>query len=87
MMRQNSSVCFEIDEYLSDGSWRSVIVQGVYEELHDDDAVNAKRILIERLFSTTGATRDTGDRSEGRDPVAFRIRPQEVTGRKVDRRV
>jgi len=85
MMRQNSSVCFEIDEYLVDGSWRSVIVQGVYEELHDDDALRAKRILTERLFSTTGAGRNSGDRSQGRVPVAFRIRPLEVTGRKVDR--
>jgi len=85
MMRQNSSVCFEIDEYLVDGSWRSVIVQGVYEELHDDDALRAKRILTERLFSTTGAGRNSGDQSQGRVPVAFRIRPLEVTGRKVDR--
>lgn len=86
MMRQNSSVCFEVDEYLVDGSWRSVIVQGVYEELHDDDAVHAKRILTERLSSSTGAARESGDRGEGRVPVAFRIRPLEMTGRKVDRR-
>jgi nitroimidazol reductase NimA-like FMN-containing flavoprotein (pyridoxamine 5'-phosphate oxidase superfamily) len=85
MMRENSSVCFEIDEYLIDGSWSSVIIQGVYEELHDDDALQAKQILTERLFSTTGAARESGDRGEGRVPVAFRIRPLEVTGRKVDR--
>ena len=87
MMRRNSSVCFEIDEHRDDGSWRSVIVQGVYEELHDEDALNAKRILTERLFSTSGAARETGDRGGGRVPVAFRIRPQEMTGRKVERRV
>ena len=34
MMRSNAEVCFEVDEYL-DGSWRSVIVQGRYEELEE----------------------------------------------------
>src|ERR1019366_5557272 len=54
MMRHNSRVCFEIDEYFVDGGWRSVIVQGVYEELLDEDAVRALRILTERLSPTSG---------------------------------
>ena len=33
MMRRNPEVCFEVDEYAPDGSWCSVILRGVYEEL------------------------------------------------------
>ena len=84
MMRQNSRVCFEMDEYFADGGWRSVIVQGVYEELHDEDAARALRILTDRLSPASGAQREARDRSEGRAPVAFRIRAQEMTGRQVD---
>ena len=85
MMRENARVCFEIDEYVVDGGWRSVIVQGVYEELRDEDAQRALQILTERLSPTTGAKREARDSSEGRAPVAFRIRALEMTGRKVER--
>lgn len=35
MMRANPNVCFEVDEYdeAGNGSWRSVIAEGVLEEL------------------------------------------------------
>lgn len=85
MMRHNSRVCFEIDEYIVNGGWRSVIVQGVYEELREADAARALRILTERLSPTTGAKREARDSGEGRAPVAFRIRALEMTGRKVNR--
>ena len=83
MMRENQRVCFEIDEYLASGGWRSVIAQGVFEELEGDDAVRALQIIAERVSSN----RDGGNsrpRGEGRTPVAFRIRTSEVTGRKVE---
>jgi nitroimidazol reductase NimA-like FMN-containing flavoprotein (pyridoxamine 5'-phosphate oxidase superfamily) len=83
MMRENQRVCFEIDEYLTSGGWRSVIAQGVFEELEGDDAVRALQIIAERVSSN----RDGGNsrpRGEGRTPVAFRIRTSEVTGRKVE---
>jgi hypothetical protein len=83
MMRENQRVCFEIDEYLTSGGWRSVIAQGVFEELEGDDAGRALQIIAERVSSN----RDSGNsrpRGEGRTPVAFRIRTSEVTGRKVE---
>ena len=83
MMRANRRVCFEIDEYSSNGGWRSVIAQGLFEELESDDASRALQIITERVSSN----RDTsGSRSRGggRDPVAFRIRTTDVTGRKVE---
>jgi uncharacterized protein len=80
MMRANADVCFEIDEYDS-GSWRSVIVDGTYEELRGDDAAKALELLMARF---AGGPRREGPRSE-RTPVAFRIRPQRLSGRSVTR--
>lgn len=85
MMRANPSVCFEVDEYLTGGGWRSVIIQGAYEELTGDGSAHTLELLSERFAkpsSNAGAQRPRG---EGRVPVAFRIRVHEITGRKVER--
>lgn len=87
MMRQNPRVCFEVDEHEErDGSWRSVIMQGHYDELAGPSAQRALGLLVERF------TRRRGDDGEppapppgGRQPVTFRIRPLELTGRGVSR--
>lgn len=81
MMRANDRVCFEVDEYLADGGWRSVIAQGVFEELRGEDAARALGIIAERVASNRAKGSPRGD---GRTPVALRIRTLEVTGRKVD---
>jgi hypothetical protein len=83
MMRANPFVCFEVDEYLASGGWRSVIAQGVFEELRGDAALEALRIITERVTSNR-EPRDARPRGEGRPPVAFRIRTHDVTGRKVE---
>ncbi|MDA8301308.1 MAG: pyridoxamine 5'-phosphate oxidase family protein [Actinomycetota bacterium] len=87
MMRENPKVCFEVDEYQAGGGWRSAIVQGTYEELSGEDASFTLRLLAERFARRTGDGEGGGQRprGEGRVPVAFRIRAEEVTGRKVDR--
>ena len=82
MMRASPQVCFEIDEY-DDGSWRSVIVDGTYEELAGDDAARALQLLIEKFARPGGSQRRPS--AEGRMPVAFRIRPMRMTGRSVTR--
>jgi uncharacterized protein len=83
MMRANPEVCFEVDEYEEDGSWRSVIVDGVYEELEGSAAEAALALLVQRFM---GRRRGTTERaSTGRKPVAFRIRAANVTGRRVIR--
>src|ERR1700690_2261637 len=83
MMRENVRVCFEIDEYASDGGWRSVIAQGLFEELEGDDAARALRVITERVTSNRD-TSSSRSRDTGRVPVAFRIRTTDVTGRKVE---
>jgi len=85
MMRANPLICFETDEY-EGGSWRSVIVQGRYEELDGAGAQNALRLLGERFPSRRSA--DGGERRQrgsGRPTVAFRIEILEATGRTVVR--
>ncbi|GIU95976.1 MAG: hypothetical protein KatS3mg012_2433 [Gaiellaceae bacterium] len=81
MMRERPRVCFEADEY-ERGSWRSVIAQGVYEELHGGDAERALELLAER-FGRSASQRRHG--SGGTRTVCFRIRIAEVTGRAVTR--
>jgi nitroimidazol reductase NimA-like FMN-containing flavoprotein (pyridoxamine 5'-phosphate oxidase superfamily) len=81
MMRANPHVCFEVDEYDGRGSWRSAIVQGIYEELEGAGAARALGLLTER-FAGRGEER----RPRGEGPaVAFRIRIDAVTGRAVRR--
>ena len=83
-MRRDARVCFEIDDYLASGSWRSVIIQGTYEDLRGEDAARALAILTEQVRPKSSGRGDD-DRGGGRLAVAFRIRANDVTGRKVDR--
>ena len=82
MMRANPEVVFEVDEYQPGGSWRSVIVEGVYEELEGTAAEAALALLVQRFM---GRTSTAAGRSTGRKPVAFRIRCVSATGRSVSR--
>lgn len=82
MLRENPSVCFEVDEYDGLGSWRSAIVQGAYEELSGAEAQDALALLAERFGRTGsegGARRRHG--RAGTPTVCFRIRIRELTGR------
>lgn len=82
MMRQSPDVCFEVDEY-ERGSWRSVIVDGTYEELAGDAAEQALALLVARFAG--GSSGRSRPRAEGRTPVAFRIVPRRLSGRTVQR--
>jgi len=82
MMRANPRVCFEVDHYEGPGRWRSVIVQGSYEELEGEDARAALAALAAR-FSGRGPARRPG--ASGRETVVFRVAVREATGRAVRR--
>ncbi|MGA0555324.1 pyridoxamine 5'-phosphate oxidase family protein [Larkinella sp. VNQ87] len=45
LLRKNPRVAFEIDEILRPGVWRSVVIEGIFEELHDDDRDYALYLL------------------------------------------
>jgi nitroimidazol reductase NimA-like FMN-containing flavoprotein (pyridoxamine 5'-phosphate oxidase superfamily) len=81
MMRANPDVCFEVDRY-EDGSWRSVIAEGIFEELDGPAAERALALLAAR-FSGRGRARGNGSgRPAG---VSFRIVLLDVSGRRVQR--
>ena len=84
MIRENGRVCFEVDEYLPSGGWRSVIAQGVFEELGRKtprgpcrSSPNAFRpIARPRATPARGGradrfsrSNDRGHRAKGRGPV------------------
>ena len=86
MMRENPNVCFEVDEYDGAGSWRSAIVQGVYEELGDSEAEKAIALLAARFGRAGeegGARRRHG--ADGVPSICFRIGIRDVTGRSARR--
>jgi nitroimidazol reductase NimA-like FMN-containing flavoprotein (pyridoxamine 5'-phosphate oxidase superfamily) len=84
MMRKNPAVCFEVDEYDGKtGNWRSVIVQGSYEELDEEGKVVAVSVLSQR-FGTRRASSERPRVPPG-PTVAFCIHIQSVTGRFVRR--
>ena len=75
IMRSNPQVVFEVDEYEpNDGSWRSVIVEGVYEELEGTRAEAALALLVQRF----AGRRRRAHAQTGRVPVAFRIRSHQA---------
>ena len=85
MLRTNPSVCVEVDEYDTDGrgSWRSVIAQGVYEELSGDAIEPALALLRERFARAAGREAERRELVPG--VVVFRIRLERTTGRAVER--
>ena len=86
MMRANPRVCVEVDEYDVDGrgSWRSVIAQGVYEELAGEDAEAALALLRERFARAVGQRAPERGRS-GPAWSSSASACSDVTGRAVER--
>jgi nitroimidazol reductase NimA-like FMN-containing flavoprotein (pyridoxamine 5'-phosphate oxidase superfamily) len=85
MMRANPRVCFEVDEYDVDGrgGWRSVIVDGVYEELAGDGAQRTISLLAEKFARSGRGGARRARATSGRTPIAFRIRVERASGRAV----
>lgn len=51
MMRSNPEICFEVDEMKNFNSWKSVILWGWYQELHDErDRYYAMKLFIDRML-------------------------------------
>ncbi len=54
LMRAHPTVCFQVDQIEDITDWQSVIAWGTFEELHGDDAENAKDLLIGRFTPLLG---------------------------------
>jgi uncharacterized protein len=85
MLRENPRVCVEVDEYDADGegSWRSVIAYGQYEELAGEAIEPALTLLRERFARAAG--RMAEPRALGPGVVVLRITLDELSGRAVER--
>ncbi|MEA2596983.1 MAG: uncharacterized protein QOF01_3452 [Thermomicrobiales bacterium] len=77
VMREQPLVCFEVDEIDGDASWRSVIAEGMYEELADDEG---RRAALERLAPGNRQVVPRTTNGAGRS-VVFRLRLTERSGR------
>lgn len=89
MMRENPTVCFEVDRFNTLASWESVIVQGRFEELSGKEAAAGRALLTDRFRQLwmpwlTKPPRAAGEgwtRAGGGMPVVYRIVPLEKSGR------
>ena len=77
VMREQPSICFEVDEIEGSSTWRCVIAEGLYDELEDE---SSRQAAIERLARDFGAiVPRTLDAS--RNIVVFRLRLTDKAGR------
>lgn len=90
MMRKNPNVCFQVDELKDMANWRSVIVQGRFEELHTEAEIqHAMTALFNRsLPVVSSVTTHLGkywpfhpERHADVGGIFFRITPTDKTGR------
>ncbi|HEX4876544.1 MAG TPA: pyridoxamine 5'-phosphate oxidase family protein [Chitinophagaceae bacterium] len=90
MMRENPSVCFEVDIMENMANWRSVIVWGTFRELSGKEAEIAMQKMLDRLqpllTSETARPHDPGNSEErratrGLTAIMYEIIITEKTGR------
>ncbi len=91
MMRINPSVCFEVDEVISNTNWKSVIAWGTYQETTDErERLDAMKIFVSKMMklkiSTTAhppelTEQRMHDLHGSAKPVIYRILLNEKTGR------
>ena len=90
MLRKNPRVCFEVDEMRDMANWKSVIVQGTFEELKDWKKRNAamQTLLNRYLPMISSITTHLGEHwpfhpNDTNDikGIVFRIAIKEKTGR------
>jgi nitroimidazol reductase NimA-like FMN-containing flavoprotein (pyridoxamine 5'-phosphate oxidase superfamily) len=77
IMREQPLVSFEVDEIDGPSNWRSVIAEGVYEELTESERSSlAKRLLVNGFGTLVSRGLDASS-----PIVLFRIRITELSGR------
>ena len=90
MMRQNPTVCFEVDHIHDMANWQSVIVWGKYEELKGKKAEEALQAIVNRIHpisnSEVSVPRHSLERPHAvTNPdvklVVFRIRIENASGK------
>ena len=93
-MRSNPRVCVELDEFVDDTRWMSIIIFGSYEELpdtqEDEGRFNHQRRHAHELLQQYVEWWEPGCASGTRrnplqplEPVFYRIRIDRISGRRV----
>lgn len=77
VMREQPLVCFEVEEIESPTSWRSVIVEGRYEEVEDE--ADRQDTMLRLCAGVQSLVPRVPDASSG--AVVFRLRPETMSGR------
>lgn len=78
VMREQPLVCFEVDEIDQPSAWRSIVAEGVYEELREEpERTDALRRLVGAGSPVPPGLNGSGLGSA----VVFRIRLTEKSGR------
>ncbi len=90
IMRNNPFVCFEVDAMSSMSNWESVIAWGIFEELFDNEALDARKYLYNSILDLLTIasvhphehepTHLIDDRNRIKE-VMYRIKITEKTGR------
>lgn len=92
-MRENPSVCFEVDNIINSTNWKSLIIQGTFEEITDElDRFEAMKLFVDRMIklkisSTSMLSPETREERNVRGlvahtrPVVFQIKINEMSGR------
>ena len=90
ILRKNPNVCFEVDSMTDMRNWQSVIIYGKFEELKNEDALLARDILFNRVYTlmTSSTIHGFGHEETGKVDdstrvkyVMYRIKIKKMTGR------
>lgn len=88
-MRENPKVCLEVEEIVDKYRWATVVVTGLYDEIHQDEREAETRRRAEDLFRERRdwwmpAAAKPPDR-ERHQTVVYRVRITTMTGRRATR--
>ena len=90
MMRKNPNICFEVDAMDDMANWKSVIIQGVYQELMGAAGKEAMDLFMQKLelntandknVSSHGMVQFHHDEQSLIKTIIYRILVTEKTGR------
>jgi len=92
IMRKNKRVCLQVDEVKKNVHWKSVLIHGEYQELHDErERYNAMKLFVERnlhlklkekvILPVTAEEWEQKHSQEKSKTVFYRIVIDEKTGR------
>lgn len=91
LLRENPNCCFEVDEVTNISTWQSVIGWGRFEELTGEEADQALKTIIKKLgplmpnerdyAARMGPTSSSRTSTQGPNPIVYRIKFTEKTGR------